>query len=544
MLNVRGGFWSRNQDMDSRTGSTEEWLQDATYPGPALNLGGIFWFKGRKEKYTQADVVLTHFASEFIKGSHEVKFGIQYNDGSGERNAAASSFRWRQPPSPGFTDKYWEFRYQIVPPLIYGADTTTKAVFLTDSWKLSNRLTLDLGVRYDDQKGVIPSYPKLDLAGNPTDEMLPSADMIHWKNFAPRIGFAWQPTNDGRSVLRGFYGRFWDGPVSSAWYYPPPGRGNSEVWFVYPYQFRVSSAPAAPADQLLAPGVKNPFTDQFSASFDQQFGSDIAIGAQFVYKHSDDIIGWQIEGDGTCKQFLWDDPWTTNTKEQIPLCEVTKEPTRHKGNGPGPGSLAPNDTYHMYYRGAILTFKKRYSHGWDLMASYTYSKTEGINPLPHDAGSLGQGLPTFSSDEGSDPTDWYNAYHLQQGDRTHMFRLQSNVDVGWGLRASGVLNWQSGRPYMRLANVVGPTTGAALTVTADASDSLRMPSQTILDLALQKTFKLGGDVTLDLGLQLLNALNDDAVEYYSSWVLFPGQNFEPSSWVAPRRLVIRAQIAF
>ena len=127
-------------------------------------------------------------------------------------------------------------------------------MFLTDSWKLSNRLTLDLGVRYDDQKGVIPSYPKLDLAGNPTAEMIPGADMIHWKNFAPRIGFAWQPTNDGRSVLRGFYGRFWDGPVSSAWYYPPPGRGNSEVWFVYPYQFRVSSAPAAPADQLLAPG--------------------------------------------------------------------------------------------------------------------------------------------------------------------------------------------------------------------------------------------------------------------------------------------------
>ena len=51
-------------------------------------------------------------------------------------------------------------------------------------------------------------------------------------------------------------------------------------------------------------------------------------------------------------------------------------------------------------------------------------------------------------------------------------------------------------------------------------------------------------MTLDLGLQLLNALNDDAVEYYSSWTLFPGQNFEPSSWVAPRRLVIRAQIAF
>jgi hypothetical protein len=125
-----------------------------------------------------------------------------------------------------------------------------------------------------------------------------------------------------------------------------------------------------------------------------------------------------------------------------------------------------------------------------------------------------------------------------------MFRIQSNVDVGWGLRASGVFNWQSGRPYLRLAQIVGPTTGQAITVTADASEGLRLPSQAILDLGLQRTFTLGKGVTLDLGLQLLNALNEDAVEYYSSWTLYPGQNFEPSSWVSPRRLQIRAQIAF
>ena len=160
LLNLRGGYWSKNQDMSSRTGSNEEYLQDATYPGPPLNLGGIFWFSGRKENYTQVDAVLSQFASEFIKGSHEVKFGVQYNEGSGQRNAAKSSFLWKQPPSPGFTDKYWEFRYQIVPPLIYGADTTTKSAFLTDSWKLSNRLTLDLGVRYDDQKGVDSVLPE------------------------------------------------------------------------------------------------------------------------------------------------------------------------------------------------------------------------------------------------------------------------------------------------------------------------------------------------------------------------------------------------
>jgi outer membrane receptor protein involved in Fe transport len=452
---------------------------------------------------------------------------------------------WKQPPSPAFPwYDYWAFRFQIMPPIVYGADTTTKSVFVEDSWKLSDKLTLDIGVRYDDQEGVIPDFPRLDVDGNPTDEIIPGADMISWQNWAPRLGFAWQPKGDGRTVLRGFAGRFWDGPVSSAWYYPPPGRGNAEVYFVYPWQFLVSSQPAAPADELLAPGVKNPYTDQYGLSFDQQLGSDYAIGAQLMYKHTDDMIGWQIEDDGECLPFLWDDPWTEGVVEQIPLCETTVEPTRHKGNSPGPGSLAPDASYYIDYRGAVLTFKKRYTNGWDLMASYTYSKTEGINTRPHDNGSLGQGLPSFTTDSGSDPNDWYNAEHLLQGDRTHMFRVQSNVDVGWGLRLSGVLNIQSGRPYLRLAQVVGPTTGQALTITADASEELRLPNQAILDVGVQKGFDLGGGVDLDLGLQMLNVTNEDAVEYYSSWTLFQGQEFSPSSWVSPRRLQAKLQLTF
>ena len=124
-----------------------------------------------------------------------------------------------------------------------------------------------------------------------------------------------------------------------------------------------------------------------------------------------------------------------------------------------------------------------------------------------------------------------------------MFRVQSNVGLKWGLLASGVLNVQSGRPYLRLAQVVGPTTGQALTITADATD-LRLPSQTILDLALQKDFRIASSMNLELGIQLLNALNEDAVEYYSSWTLYPGQEFTPSGWVNPRRLQLKARLTF
>ena len=111
------------------------------------------------------------------------------------------------------------------------------------------------------------------------------------------------------------------------------------------------------------------------------------------------------------------------------------------------------------------------------------------------------------ADTGSDPNDWYNARHGLQGDRTHMFRIQSNVDLGWDLRLSGILNVQSGRPYLRLAQVVAPN-GDAITVTIDASESLRLPTSAVFDLGLQKVFNTGKNTDLTIGIQVLNLFNE------------------------------------
>ncbi len=202
LLNVRAGWWDRDQKIDSRTGSDEEASARRHLPGPGPELRwDLLVFSSRKEDSTQVDVELTQYADNFIAGNHEFKFGVQYSSGSIEIGAANSSFWWKQPPSAAFYwYDYWAFRFQIMPPIIYGADSTTKGAFASDTWQINDKWTIDLGVRYDDQKGSIPSYPRLDTDGNPTDEMLPSADMVDWQNWAPRLGFAWNPRGDGRTV--------------------------------------------------------------------------------------------------------------------------------------------------------------------------------------------------------------------------------------------------------------------------------------------------------------------------------------------------------
>ena len=102
------------------------------------------------------------------------------------------------------------------------------ALFAQDDWKVSSRLTLNLGVRWEPyipfaeinnhvagliypghQSTVFPTAP-LGLVF-PGDAGVPSAEIRNkWKNFGPRVGFAWDPAGNAHTSVRGGYGIFYD----------------------------------------------------------------------------------------------------------------------------------------------------------------------------------------------------------------------------------------------------------------------------------------------------------------------------------------------
>ncbi len=89
-------------------------------------------------------------------------------------------------------------------PTTFDLATTDLGFFVQDDWKLRPGLTLNLGVRYDYE--IIPS-PYAALA-NPAFPAV-SNTFSDKNNIAPRIGFAWDPLGQGKTVIRGGYGAFY-----------------------------------------------------------------------------------------------------------------------------------------------------------------------------------------------------------------------------------------------------------------------------------------------------------------------------------------------
>ena len=89
----------------------------------------------------------------------------------------------------------------------------TIGAFLQDTWRLRSNLTLNYGVRYDVE--FTPTFTPLTATSAAAEKALGIQEGIprDFNNVAPRVGIAWDPKGDGKMVIRGSYGLFYDHPL-------------------------------------------------------------------------------------------------------------------------------------------------------------------------------------------------------------------------------------------------------------------------------------------------------------------------------------------
>lgn len=543
-LEVMYAGYSGKDNVLSATGSAAAPYTDYSPAdgGPSQSSGSpgyqYRWTLGRD----QLDVKLSHHADDLLNGDHDFKFGISYGTGTGDTRTGGGPngvYFYRYEYYPGYP-----YYYRVTArPFHYGADSQAVSAFVDDSWQVNSNLTLNVGVRYDKQNGEIPDFARLNQDWSETSDVIPGVkDVVDWSLVSPRIGMAYQI--GGRQVLRAFYGKFYDADVAGNWYAPPPappvyyyenGPSLEGPWT----QFKTFEYHG----NLFHPDLKAPETDQFTLGWERRLGDNFTFGIQGVYKDGKNLIGWEILNDGVYENVPWTNPFTGETEQ---LFSIIEQPTTRKGNGPGPGSKAPGRSYNQQYEGVVLSFNKRYSDGWSFQSSYTWSDSTGFIPRPL---QQSQGSPFYTDDDGRDPNNWINADQALQNDRPHVFQFQGSFELPWKLVGTATYSYMTGKPYNRqlvvgLRNSASPLAqGGQRVIAVPASDDTRLPTQNNVDFSLGRRFDVG-QVQLKLDVQLFNVFNEDTHDWWETLQVPADEQYVPSGYLFPRRVMIRFGLEF
>ncbi len=497
--------------------------------------GGIYyWYDGDSWK-TAFSGKVSHFADDFLGGSHDFKFGVQYNSGGSDYTLGYNDYIYTY--SYGGTQYGYGYTRN---PFHYGGEMRNIGVFADDSFRVNDRLTVNLGVRYDNSRAFFPSYPILDRQGNESGQTAAAVDNLYtWNTFSPRIGFNYKLTGDGRTVLRGHYGRYYRGIVTGE--FASAGPSVAPVYFGI-WDFAANNFDPATielssdnSNLRVDSNFEAPYTDQFVASLERELFKNFGVAVHYTYKNGHRYGGWRDLGGIFVPATYVDSVGAEATGQTINVFRLTNDPSERIFE------LTNPDQLYTRYSGGVLQINKRMADRWQLVSSLAYGKSEGIigssrgGPLSAQGGTAG----TF----GRNPNDYVNIDGLLIGDRPWQFKNQLVVELPAGFLLGANWTIQSGRPWTRRIRV--PGLGLTSEINADQLDgSRRVAKWNILDLRAQKQFGLGGKANLALFADLLNTFNDDANEDVQSR-LGSASNFgEPSRIILPRRLMVGAKLRF
>jgi hypothetical protein len=462
-----------------------------------------------------------------IHGNHTLKFG-------GEHRLLEGNNRQTSAPSGEFTFTAALTGHPVRPAgtgssaasLVLGAvrsanldqsqgismEAFATTLFVQDDWRITRRLTLNLGLRYDFQKQPVERHNRLmqfDMTGRSSVSGLTgravyagvNGEPRQWRNedyndFGPRLGFAWDLSGKGTTVLRGGYGIYYPFIFYSNGAFGSQGLGFSTMRttylpagsdFNYPaFQLR-NGFPYAPLQPLgvaggddaflgqtipyTEPAGPTPMAQQWNFSLQQQLPgrwlADVTysgnrgthfLGADYDYNELDP----QFYSLGRALQSPTPNPYAGRVSGALGAATITREQSML----PFPyyaGVTVTNPHTGSYISHLLLlSVQKRTSHGLTMMFSYTGGKiiSDPLRLPQADFGENQARLKTYQDgrfnrrlDRSVDPQDVSQRavisalYELPFGPGKHWNPANAAVRKileGWQLTTIGV--FQTGLP--------------------------------------------------------------------------------------------------
>ena len=497
-----------------------------------VTSGGVSWPHLSTNGRFQAHVNLSYFADDFLAGDHEFKCGVQFNRSVNEQISGYAGDKFYY----DFDGQPYLMYYQKFP--YYGGRTDTVSAFVDDSWSISKRMTVNLGLRYDRTRGDEMEEPEWE-DWKPTSRMLPGiANLVVWSDFSPRLGFVYQLTSDGKTVIKAHYGRYVSALAPSMFNGPGPYVSDALGYFWDGTDW--VNFVSIPGNQYwgVSPNLKAPYSDLISFGLAREIIPDLSLDIQGIYKKEKNLLAYWNTG-GVYEQVPMVSPDNGQTY-QVYNQVNTDTNTFEIINPPG---------FEYIYKGIILSLSKRHSHGWLLNASLAFSRSEGLGLSTT---ATVEGYETYQSGiishvgyvtPSMDPNQYLNARGLLINDRPWHLKIQFAYDLPWDLLFGASFQYMSGTPYSTTVRVY-PDQGQRRIIAEPRNDDDRMEPIQILDFRLEKTLTVYRNLRLGALLDVYNALNSGTVLGWASYSIVSSAFQEPARMLAPRQVQLGLRLQF
>jgi hypothetical protein len=462
-------------------------------------------------------------------GQHAIKLGFQteeiQNDVQQGYNADRILYYWNRSLTTTTGDRvrgeYGYFRLLNISTLGV-ASTNNDAIFLQDSWSVRPNVTLNIGVRAENER--IPNYG--DVGPDPAMEFK------YGDKIAPRLGFAWDPSNNGMWKIYGSAGTYYD--VMK--YELPRGSFGGDKWVDFFFRlddpnFAVNNAAtcrtgpntyshrpicpggtlieavdrrhnaADPNESYIDPDLDPMELREWQLGADRQLATNMRVGVRYIHKEvvrAIEDVGILIPGVGEVYYIANPGYGLTTSIAEQPFPKAERE-----------------------YDALELTFERRFTQRWGLNASYTYSKLWGnytglaSGEEQNAVGGSARLSPNvsrqFDAVQSSYDKHGEFTYGRLASDRPHQFKAQAMYQLPWQMMVAVNQYVGSGTPKTELAlvpfhNFFMPNGRGNLG---------RTPTLTQTDLALTQTLSFGGR-NFQLLVNVLNVFDEDTpIKYWT-----------------------------
>lgn len=468
-----------------------------------------------------------YYLPELFGGRHEFKVGFDngYTPEDVENTRADDvNLAFRSTPTPAastvtiFNSPLHQKR-AVMSTALYGQDTYT-----------IKRLTLVGGLRWERIEGFLPAQTTPDsqyfpdglvfrgvsINGVTQDFTVRKSfeEVRHdplWHNFGPRVAATYDIDGHGRTIAKVSWGRYLDQINTGT----PPNpnaninqryawndlngdlvfqRGNA-TWDGTKYvggEFGALQQTSNLAVAVFDKTLRRPSRDEISLSVDRQLFQDFVVSVAYLRTREHDVQGQVDQNIGQWDQLFTPiqltDPGRDGVAGTLDDAPITVYNQNSTGTVTSPRTVN-DDRLAARYDGLDIMTTKRMSHGWTVLAGYTYSHTKV------DLTSLANPNTALVNAAG------------ESGGRRHNFKASGSYELPYKIQFGANFRLQSGLPITRTWQIPsGVLRQGSVTVNAEPRGSVELPWLHTLDLRGGRYFTVNGN-RLELSVDVYNVTN-------------------------------------